>query len=213
MVVGITHHHCAQVTLPGSLWHGGTHLPYSRHHQDAGTDDAPALLGAGSHPYRQTVVTLLVLSCVGVMPLSQAAFPQGAVLDYLKAIREYVAAVIRADEEFDEHIARRSRDKEADGYRIVAGGQTGPHVDGLAPWELTDWRSGELVATGSGLESFQAQFEAERWWHIDSLAVDHVAPVPESASLPPGLARALADWASNDPVEAELWLNASGPPD
>jgi hypothetical protein len=134
-------------------------------------------------------------------------------LDYLEAIREHVAAVIKADEVLEEHVARMARAKEADGYRIVEGGQTGPLVDGLAPWELTDWRSGEVIAAGSGLDSFQAQFESERWWHIDSLAYDHVRPLPESASLPPGLARALANWASNHPVEAELWLNASGPND
>jgi hypothetical protein len=145
--------------------------------------------------------------------MSRAALPPGAEVDYLEAIREHVAAVIKTDEDLEEHVARRALDKEADGYRIVDGGQTGPHVDGLAPWELTDWRSGEVIATGSGLDSFQSQFESERWWHIDSLAFDHVAPLPESASLPPGLARALADWASNDPVEAELWLSASGQQD
>lgn len=134
-------------------------------------------------------------------------------MDYLEAIREHVAAVIRTDEDREERVARRARDKETDGYRIVDGGQTGPHVEGLAPWELTDWRSGDVIAAGSGLDSFQAQFETERWWHIDSLAYDLVVPLPESASLPPGLAHALAGWASNDPVEAELWLNASGPQD
>jgi hypothetical protein len=132
-------------------------------------------------------------------------------VDHLEAIRRHVAAVINADERFDEHVARRARAKEAEGYRIVEGGQTGPHVDGLAPWALTDWRSGEVVAAGTGLESFQRRFEVERWWHLDSLAYDLASPVPESVGLPPGLARALADWASSDPVEAEVWLSASDP--
>lgn len=132
-------------------------------------------------------------------------------MDYLDAIRKHVAAVIKAGESFEENVARRARAKEAEGYRIVEGGQIGPHVEGLAPWELTDWRSGEVIAAGSGLESFQGTFETERWWHVDSLAYDPSSPVPESLGLPPGLARALAEWASSDPVEAEVWLDASRP--
>jgi hypothetical protein len=132
-------------------------------------------------------------------------------MDHLEAIRKHVAAVIKAGENFEEHVARRARAKEAEGYRIVEGGQTGPHVDGLAPWELTEWRSGEVIAAGSGLESFQGTFETGRWWHVDSLAYDLPSPVPESLGLPPGLARALEEWASSDPVEAEVWLDASGP--
>jgi hypothetical protein len=133
-------------------------------------------------------------------------------VDHLDAIRKHVTAVIEANEGFDEDMARRARTKEAEGFRIVDGGQTGPHEEGLAPWELTDWRSGEVVATGTGLESFQAMFERERWWHVDSLNYEPVVPTPEPGSLPPGLARALANWAAGDPVEAEMWLEATAPP-
>lgn len=133
-------------------------------------------------------------------------------LDYLAAIRKHIAAVIQADETFEVDLARKAREKEREGYRIVGGGQTGPHVKGLAPWELTDWRTGEVIATGHGLESFQETFERRPWWHIDSVTYDLVSPVPESVAIPTGLARALSQWASSDPVEAELWLEASGPP-
>jgi hypothetical protein len=134
-------------------------------------------------------------------------------VDHLEAIRAYVAAVIEIAEGVEEQIAGKAREKEAEGYRIVAGGQTGPHVNGLAPWELTDWRTGEAIAAGSGLESFQAIFETERWWHVDSLTYDLVPASPDSVALPKGLARALSLWAANDPVEAELWLGTSAPPD
>jgi hypothetical protein len=133
-------------------------------------------------------------------------------VDHLDAIRKHVAAVIAANEGFGEELARRARAKEAEGFRIVDGGQTGPHVEGLAPWELSDWRTGEVVATGNGLDSFQAIFESERWWHVDSLNYEPVVPVPASGGLPPGLARALANWAATDPVGAEVWLEASAPP-
>ena len=134
-------------------------------------------------------------------------------MDHLDAIRNHVAAVIEANEDFDEELARRARAKESEGFRIVDGGQTGPHVEGLAPWELTDWRTGEVIATGTGLESFQAMFDEERWWHVDSLNYEPVMPASVPGGLPPGLARALANWAAADPVEAEIWLEASAPPD
>ena len=134
-------------------------------------------------------------------------------MDYLDAIRKYVAAVIEANEGLGEDVARRARAKEAEGFRIVDGGQAGPHVEGLAPWELTDWRTGEVVATGLGLESFQEMFEKERWWHVDSLNYGPVLPASDPGGLPPGLARALASWAAADPVEAEMWLGATAPPD
>lgn len=130
-------------------------------------------------------------------------------MDHLEAIRAYVAAVIEAAEGFEERVVGAARDKEAQGYRIVEGGQTGPHVDGLAPWELTDWRTGETVAGGSGLESFQSAFEAENWWHIDSLTHGLAPVVPEASGLPAGLVRALSLWAASDPVGAEEWLDES----
>lgn len=127
-------------------------------------------------------------------------------MDHLDAIRRHVAAVIKNGEDFDEAVARRARAKEAEGYRIVDGGKVGSHVDGLAPWELTDWHTGHVLVTGTGLDSFQAMFETERWWHIDALAYDLGTPTPLHGDLPPGLAQALERWASADPVEAELWL-------
>lgn len=129
-------------------------------------------------------------------------------MDHFDAIRRHVAAVIEADEDLEIRLIRKAREKEAEGFRIVAGGQTGPNVGGLAPWELTDWRTGDAVASGQGLDSFQAGFEENHWWHIDSLSYDLPVPTPSSIVLPPGLASALARWASDDPVEAEMWLEA-----
>jgi hypothetical protein len=136
---------------------------------------------------------------------------RGAPVDHFEAIRKHVAAVIEADEEFEVHLVHKAREREAEGYRIVAGGQTGPHVDGLASWELTDWRTGDPVASGRGLDSFQAVFEEHRWWHIDSVTYDLPSPVPDSVGLPPGLGTALAQWASSDPIGAEMWLEATAP--
>jgi hypothetical protein len=130
-------------------------------------------------------------------------------VDHLETIRQHVAAIIAAGEGFEVHLAQRARVREAEGYRIVAGGQTGPNVDGLSPWELTDWRTGRAVASGRGLDSFQASFEDHRWWHIDSLTHDLPVPAPEAVGLPPGLGSALAHWATDDPVEAEMWLEAT----
>lgn len=125
-----------------------------------------------------------------------------------EAIRHIVQIRIQEDETLEERTAHIARDKEADGYRIVGGGQVNQDQ-----WEVTDWRTEEIIAEGWGLESYEELFQQNRWWHIDAIShqvydewlQSHKTP----EGIPDGLAEALMDWASNDPVEAELWLEST----
>ncbi|MEV5915740.1 hypothetical protein AB0M00_43520 [Streptomyces chartreusis] len=108
------------------------------------------------------------------------------------AVRDYVRALLRqyrADEE-----ARQARISvlEAEGHRLINGGQTGQDS-----WEITDWRTGNLLASGAG--DHRAYDEAVmrldpdgKWLHIDTVDTDP-ADV-EAVGIPESLADALQDW-------------------
>lgn len=116
-------------------------------------------------------------------------------------IRHHVRKILHAfeteDQKRDTEIARL----EADGYRIVTGGQTGPKT-----WEITDWSTGELIGRGDdGLDGYEAATKrlsaGSRWRHIDRIneGDDGLPPLPEAsptAGVPPTLAELLWDWVS-----------------
>ncbi|MFE7267987.1 hypothetical protein ACFU9B_39280 [Streptomyces sp. NPDC057592] len=93
------------------------------------------------------------------------------------AVREYVRALLRqrlADEQ-----ARQDRisSSEKAGHRIVDGGQTSGGSDDTQTWEITDWRTGDLIVDGTGgYESYEAATQRldpdSRWLHIDNLDND-----------------------------------------
>jgi hypothetical protein len=88
------------------------------------------------------------------------------------------------------------RKLEADGYRIVNGGGTGADA-----WEITNWRTGELLARGSGghEEYERAVGGLGRVWHIDQVV--HEFEDVDPGDLPESLADALRDWVEGAPVE------------
>ncbi|WP_399553847.1 hypothetical protein OG473_39290 (plasmid) [Streptomyces anulatus] len=69
--------------------------------------------------------------------------------------------------------------------------------NGLPTWEITDWRTGELIKGGTG--SYEAYDAAAvqlapdcKWIHIDN--VDDELTEVEVAGVPASLANALQDW-------------------
>lgn len=69
--------------------------------------------------------------------------------------------------------------------------------NGLPTWEITDWRTGELIKGGTG--SYEAYDAAAvqlapdgKWIHIDNVG-DELTEV-EAAGVPASLANALQDW-------------------
>ncbi|MFE1949892.1 hypothetical protein ACFW9D_05420 [Streptomyces sp. NPDC059524] len=108
------------------------------------------------------------------------------------AVRDYVQALlrqIRADEDARQETIRAL---ETDGHRIISGGQTGEDA-----WDITDWRTGDLIANGTGnYDDYGAAVERldpdGKWRHIDH--VDSDPTIVEPVGIPDSLADALQDW-------------------
>lgn len=108
------------------------------------------------------------------------------------AVRDYVQTLLRqyrSDEDVRQEIIGA---REAEGRRIISGGQTGPDA-----WEITDWRTGDLIVSGTGgIRSYDeaaVQLDPDgKWLHIDSLHTEPGSVTPDQ--LPVSLADALQDW-------------------
>lgn len=92
-----------------------------------------------------------------------------------------------------------------EGSRVVDGGQIDP--DGS--WQVTDRETGELLASGVGLDSFQTEWRPE-WVHRDALSFDADESVPDpelNVDLPERLVGVLRDWALERPDEVAVLLD------
>lgn len=108
------------------------------------------------------------------------------------AVRDYVRAVLRQYRADEDALLERISALEEEGRRIIDGGQTGQDT-----WEITDWRTGDLIVKGTG--GLEAYGEAAQrldpdgtWLHRDNLDVEpeDVEPV----GVPASLAASLQDW-------------------
>jgi hypothetical protein len=97
------------------------------------------------------------------------------------------------------------------GRRIVCGGQTSsPDKDGNSDWEITDWRTGQVLASGHGThEDYFAATEKldpdGRFVHRDHVGEDVPLPrVPVIDGLPASLAEKTAEWAMDIASAEEL---------
>ncbi len=113
------------------------------------------------------------------------------------AVRGYVQALLRQYRAEEDSRLERIFALEADGRRIISGGQTRGDS-----WEITDWRTGELLASGTGgIDEYDAAAKRldpdGKWLHIDTINVwpDDGEPVSvEPVGIPASLAVALQDW-------------------
>lgn len=108
------------------------------------------------------------------------------------AVRDYVQALLRQYRTDEDTRQERIRALETEGRRIISGGQTGEDS-----WEITDWRTGELLASGTGgIDDYDAAATRldpdDKWLHIDSLDDDPTSVEP--VGIPASLASALQDW-------------------
>jgi hypothetical protein len=140
--------------------------------------------------------------------------PEGHLAQQLRNILDAEAAMTALDEE-------RVAKLEAEGYRIVGGGQTSSFDDdGRCEWECTDWRTGETLASGRGTyDEYGAAVDAAaerdgRPWchrdHVHETATDGaddgfglLDPVPVPG-MPESLIRALVDWVQGPATAEEL---------
>lgn len=109
-------------------------------------------------------------------------------------VKEHIRRVLEANRRGDDTKLERAEELERSGRRIVNGGQ----ISGDS-WEITDWRTGELIAEGSdGLTGYD--LTADRldpngtWFHADHLSGDEPEPYVATPGMPPSLGQAIEEW-------------------
>jgi len=94
---------------------------------------------------------------------------------------------------------------EANGERIISGGQTGPDT-----WDVTDYRTGELLAEGdNGLDGYCKLIGevGQNWVHIDPIIEALNDDPPKTEGLPESLCEVLLEWVEDaEPEEIEAAL-------
>lgn len=131
-------------------------------------------------------------------------------MDEIKAYVRDVLSHIGAGQAAEE-VARTRL--EAEGYRIINGGS----VNSSGAWEITDDRSGKVLASGTeGLAEYERAAEAlnseHPIWHRDKILSDRdyqeyaESPSPPP-SIPDSLARVLDEWADSHQDEAWEWAS------
>jgi hypothetical protein len=131
---------------------------------------------------------------------------------------DYIRAVLAQAEAGNAAIEARARELEASGHRIISGARTTPYGhDGKCGWEITDWRSGEILAKGhstvedhgEAIDRLQREFDVV-FYHEDPVEdaadqqggyLDH----PET-DLPVNLADSLQTWVWEHEDEIRPWL-------
>lgn len=112
------------------------------------------------------------------------------------SVRDYVRAHLRCRLVDEQARLERVRALESAGHRMVDGGQTGRTEDGRDTWEITDWRTGELLASGTGSEIYDSdgmRIDPDgKWMHIDN--VDEDLTEADRGDIPASLANVLQDW-------------------
>ncbi len=107
-------------------------------------------------------------------------------------LRTHIRAVLQAEEDYGKRKDALLSDYEAKGHRIIDGGQTSSDE-----WEVTDYRTGEMIAAGDGGMEGYAEVvhdHGEMWVHIDPITEGLDLPDPVTEGLPESLCEALSDW-------------------
>jgi hypothetical protein len=107
-------------------------------------------------------------------------------------VRTHIRAVLQAEGDYEKRKEALLADYEAQGHLITDGGQT-DHDS----WEITDYRTGKLIAKGDGGFDEYCAFinkHGESWVHIDPITEDLDLPDPVTEGLPESLCEALDHW-------------------
>lgn len=109
------------------------------------------------------------------------------------AVREHAQRILEAQGRIDRARDDRAAEIERRGRRIITGGQV---ADG---WEITDWRTGELIARGDdgidGYDATAARLDPNNtWYHADRLYDDEPFPEVATPGIPPSLGAAIDEW-------------------
>lgn len=113
-------------------------------------------------------------------------------------IRQHVRKILDTIETDSAKLASRIKELESEGALIVSGGQT----DDNDCWEITNYRTGKVLAEGRELNKYDAKIDelASKFpggiWDIDRVSADIDIPskIPTTPGVPESLAAMLYDW-------------------
>lgn len=118
-------------------------------------------------------------------------------------LKEHVKNVLEANFAGVADIRRRIEELEAQGHRIITGGQIGQ--DG---WDIIDWRTNEILAAGAGgLDEYEAAARDldpdDKFVHHDRILEDEDLEYVATPGIPDGIANAVEDWVLSDDADPE----------
>lgn len=139
----------------------------------------------------------------------------------MSEIARFVQAVLDQAAERHATEAARCTEIEAEGYRIVEGGQTTSYDDdSKCGYAISDFRTSEVLVRGYGAaEEFDTAWDAladklgQPLYHRDRifdevLEANDRSPSPET-TLPKSLAGVLEEWAEAHEDDARAWIAES----
>lgn len=119
-------------------------------------------------------------------------------------VRAFVSRLVEACDRDDIEEEAERLAKEAQGYRLVDGGQ---ESDGMS--RVYDYRTRALLTEmpDKDYPVFMDRAWPDDWWHVDPLRLDdpRTSRVPADG-LPAGLAEALTEWVFEHIDEARSWI-------
>lgn len=126
----------------------------------------------------------------------------------LEEIRTIVGLGLQGAIEFGAQVELVAQRKEQEGYRVIDGGSIRQDEQGRTVWEYTDWRTGEVLASGVGEEALREFEDASdpKWWHVDALWAHSPTSERLSTSLPASLVDDLRVWSETYPEDAVQFL-------
>ncbi|MBO3737493.1 hypothetical protein [Actinoplanes flavus] len=117
-------------------------------------------------------------------------------------LKTHIENVLEANYAIVSKTLQRVEELEAQGRRVIIGGQIGEDA-----WDIIDWRTNEILAAGTdGLSGYAAAGNdldpQGTWIHLDQILEDEELTYVETPGLPEGLAATIEDWAlTGDPEE------------
>lgn len=126
--------------------------------------------------------------------------------DVIRLVLAIRTATEREYERAEEAAAAKA---EAEGNRIVNGGQSSGWTDDVCDWEYRDWRTREVLASGTSTEDEQDRLvdaaiaaDEKPWLHIDNLEFEYEEQVSKQfADL--GYTIEVIEWLSS--LEPPYW--------
>lgn len=124
------------------------------------------------------------------------------------AVAKQIVAELDAMAQTQENERAAIQKAEAEGYRIIDGGQiSSGDEDYLC--EYTDWRTDEVLYRGSEEDRPDPRItEPPGHWHIDGITFDCLVTAERIAGLPKGLAEAIIEWVTDNEDEARAWIQS-----